>query len=98
LAEDTSAESRTSVAAPVDTSSSTETLIAALPSAAASLAQALVSSPRGRIGGTTIGATVACHGGSGRHPVGASAYADPLDAISLVSARLRRGSYPQRAA
>jgi hypothetical protein len=84
LVVDTSAEDRTSVAASVDTGSA-GTSIATSPCAAASSAQALASSqrPEGRIGGTTVGTTVACHGGRRLHSVGANASADPLDVISL---------------
>lgn len=58
--------------------------MAALPSVAAAFsAQALASLQRVRIGGMTIGVTVACHGGSGRHPVGANAYANPLEVRPL---------------
>jgi hypothetical protein len=63
--------------------------------AAASSAQALASSQLGRIGGMTIGVTVACHGGSGRHPGGANAYASPIDErlflfVKSPSARVRK--------
>jgi len=72
--------------------SSAATLVAASPSvAAASSAQALASSQRGRFGGTTIGVTAACHGGSGRQPDGANAYANPLDMTSFGLGAARRG-------
>src|SRR5215472_6302149 len=74
LAVDTSAEDRTSVAASVHAGS-----------AGASSVRPLASSQRAeaRIGGTTVGTAVACHGGRRRHSVGANASADPLDVISL---------------